>query len=68
MKHRKVWRSLGYMRPLAIWAMKLAWDKRKKVNAKTADIEEAEAAAVKKEDLNPIQVVVQKVEEAELLL
>ena len=30
MKHRKMWRSLGYMRPLAIWAMKLAWDRRKR--------------------------------------
>jgi len=26
MKHRKTWRSLAYMRPLSIWAMKLAWD------------------------------------------
>jgi len=28
MKPRNVWRSLAYMRPLSIWSMKLAWDRR----------------------------------------
>ena len=37
MKHRKMWRSLGYMRPLSIWAMKLAWDKRRREKLSDGD-------------------------------
>jgi len=33
MHHRRMFRSLGYMRPVAIWAMKLAWDSYAKIKA-----------------------------------
>ena len=53
MKHRKVWRSLGYMRPLSIWAMKLAWDRHKKRKKPTDKVE-----ACKKDRIEEVEAKV----------